>query len=313
MYRFIVHRVLLGVPTLFIVTLLVFGMMRINPESIVGARLGEGYTEEQAQVIKHEYGLDQPWVTEYFRWLGNALAGDWGSSAYTFEPVLTEMGPRIVVTLELATLAVLFSVLIGIPIGVISAIRQDRWSDYILRSGAVLGLSIPGFYVATVILAVLANQLHWNPDIRYQTPLESPLVNLEQMWLPALILSLATAAGVMRYTRTMMLEVLRQDYIRAAWAKGLTERSVIARHALKNGMLPVITVVGITMATLVGGTVIFESLFNLPGLGQHMVAAVRRRDFVVVQGVTLFFAIAVVLINILVDVSYTLLDPRSRH
>ena len=313
MYQFVLRRMLLSIPTLLIVSFLIFGMVRINPDSIVGARLGEGYSEEQAKQIKHEYGLDRPVATEYARWVGNIVTGDWGKSAYTYRPVLAEMAPKIAVTLELALFAVILSVLIGLPVGVFSAMRQDKWPDYVLRSNAILGLSVPGFYIATIVLALLANQLQWIPDIRYHSFLDDPLANLKQMWLPALILSLGTAASVMRYSRTMMLEVLRQDYIRTAWSKGLDERVVIARHALKNAMLPVVTILGLTMATLVGGTVIFEGLFGLPGLGRHLVGAVARKDFAVIQGVALFFAVAVVTINLVVDISYTVLDPRARR
>jgi len=313
MYRYVTRRMLLSVPTLVVVSFIIFAMIRINPDSIVAARLGEGYTEEQAALIKHEYRLDRPFATEYVRWVGRVLTGDWGKSAYTFKPVLSEMAPKIAVTLELAAVAVVFAVVIGIPIGVFSAMRQDRWPDYVLRSGAIFGLSVPGFYVATIALAVLANQFQWVPAVEYKTPLEAPLTNISQIWLPAFILSLGTSASVMRFSRTMMLEVLRQDYIRTAWSKGLPERSVIARHALKNAMLPVITIVGLTVAALVGGTVIFETLFTLPGLGTYMVGAVQRKDFAVVQGVTLFFSASVVFINMVVDVSYTLLDPRARR
>jgi peptide/nickel transport system permease protein len=313
MYQFVVRRFLLSIPTLLIVSFLVFGMVRINPDSIVAARLGEGYTDQQAKQIKHDYGLDQPVATEYVRWVGDIVRGDWGKSAYTYRPVLREMAPKIAVTLELALFAVILSVIIGLPVGVYSAMRQDKWPDYVLRSQAILGLSVPGFYIATIALALLANQLGWIPDIRYHSFFDNPLANLQQMWLPAFILSLATAASVMRYSRTMMLEVLRQDYIRTAWSKGLDERVVIFRHALKNAMLPVVTILGLTMATLVGGTVIFEGLFGLPGLGTHLVGAVARKDFAVIQGITLFFAVAVVTINLLVDISYTVLDPRSRR
>ncbi len=288
-------------------------MIRINPDSIVAARLGDGYTPDQAESIKKQYHLDQPVLIEYGRWIANVSRGDWGSSAYTYKPVLEEMGPKILVTLELAVLAILFAILMGMPIGVIAAIRQDRWVDYILRFISILGLSVPGFYIATVALAILANQFHWIPDIQYHRLFSDPLANIQQMWLPGFILSLSTAATIMRFTRTMMLEVIRQDYIRTAWAKGLTERTVILRHALKNAVLPVITVIGLTLASLVGGTVIFESLFGLPGLGRYLLGAVARNDFAVVQAMTLFFSLAVVVINMMVDVSYSVLDPRTRH
>lgn len=312
MYRFVVRRLLLSIPTLLIVSFLVFMMVRLDPDSVVIARLGESYTPEQAEVIKEEYGLNNPAWSEYLKWLGDIVTGDWGQSAYTFKPVVDEMAPKIGVTLELAVMAVLFSVFIGVPIGVFSAMRQDRWPDYTLRILAVFGLSVPGFLIATAVLTILANQWGWIPDTDYVSLRDDPMRNIQNMLLPAFILSLASAAQVMRFSRTMMLDVLRQDYIRTAWSKGLRERAIITQHALKNAMLPVITVIGLTLATLIGGTVTFEQIFGIPGLGRHLILAVAQKDFAVVQGVALFFSIAVVTVNLIVDVSYTVLDPRAR-
>ncbi|WP_322796572.1 ABC transporter permease [Tepidiforma sp.] len=312
MQRIIVRRLVLSIPTLLIVSFLIFGILRLDPDAAVAARLGEGYTPEAAEQLKEELGLNNPIATEYLKWLGNLLRGDWGTSMYSREPVLEEVLPKVGVTLELALVAVIFAVLIGIPIGVISAMRQDSWLDYLLRSFSVLGLSVPGFVVATFVLTFLALQFQWIPPRDYKAPWEDPLHNIQQFGLAGLILSLSTAAAVMRYSRTMMLDVLRQDYIRTAWAKGLRERVVITRHALKNVLLPVVTVIGLTMATLVGGTVIFESLFTLDGVGRLLIRGVYERDYPLVQGVTLLFAIAVVVINLVVDVSYSLLDPRAR-
>lgn len=312
MYQFILRRLVLSIPTLLIVSFLIFGMIRLNPDSVVAARLGEGYTPEQAELIKDEYGLNNPVASEYVKWLGRVVRGDWGESAYTSQSVLGEMGPKIVVTFELAFLAIVFAVIIGVPIGVYSAMRQDRWPDYVLRSLAIFWLSVPGFLIATLVLAVLAKNWGWIPPIRYRSLADDPVANLQQLWMPALIVSLATSAQVMRFARTMMLDVLRQDYIRTAWSKGLRERAIITQHALRNAMLPVITVIGLTMAALIGGTVIFEQLFVIPGLGRHLILAVAQKDFAVVQGVALFFSIAVVTVNLLVDVSYTILDPRAR-
>lgn len=312
MYQFILRRLVLSIPTLLIVSFLIFGMIRLNPDSVVAARLGEGYTPEQAELVKEQYGLNNPVATEYVAWLSRVVRGDWGESAYTSKSVLSEMGPKIGVTFQLAFMAVVIAVVVGVPIGVYSAMRQDRWPDYVLRSAAILWLSVPGFLIATIILAILAKQFQWIPPIRYHSLIEDPFANIQQMWMPALIVSLATAAQVMRFARTMMLDVLRQDYIRTAWSKGLRERAIITQHALKNAMLPVITVIGLTMAGLIGGTVAFESIFGLPGLGRHLILAVAQKDFAVVQGVALFFSIAVVTVNLLVDVSYTVLDPRAR-
>lgn len=312
MQQLILRRLLLSVPTLLIVSFLIFGILRLDPDAAVAARLGEGYTPEAAEQLKEELGLNNPIATEYVKWLGNLLRGDWGTSLYTYRPVLDEVLPKVGVTLELALVAVVFAVIVGIPIGVISAIRQDTWLDYLLRGFSILGLSVPGFVIATFVLAFLAIQFQWIPPTQYAAPWEDPVRNFQQFALAGFILSLSTAASVMRYARTMMLDVLRQDYIRTAWAKGLRERVIITRHALKNVLLPVVTVIGLTMATLVGGTVIFESLFTLNGVGRLLIRGVYERDYPLVQGITLLFAIAVVVINLVVDISYSLLDPRAR-
>jgi peptide/nickel transport system permease protein len=312
MQRIVIRRLVLFVPTLLLVTFLVFAMVRLNPGSIVAGRLGEGFTPAQAQQVIHDYRLDKPLVPEYVRWLSAVLRGDWGTSGFTYKPVIEEMAPRATVTLELAVISVVFTVVIGIPLGVLAAMYQDRWPDYVVRVFAVGGLAVPGFYVATVLMVFLSSRFHWIPDIHYRTPTENLLTNLSEMWLPALILSLSASAYVMRYARAMMLDVLRQDYVRTARAKGLRERVVVARHAMRNAMLPVVTVVGLSLATLTGGTVVFEVLFSLPGLGKELVGAVQTRDFAVIQGITLFFAVAVMVINLVVDLSYTLIDPRAR-
>lgn len=312
MQALVVRRILLAVPTLFIVSFLAFGMIRLNPDAIVVARLGENYTPEQAEQVKADYGLDKPFYTEYFAWLGDVLRGDLGTSALSFKPVAEEMAPKIVVTLEFAFLAVIFAVIIGVPIGVLSAVHQDHWPDYVLRSISLLGLSIPGYYIATLLLTFMAIRFQWIPALEYTAFWENPVDNLVQFALPAFILSLANAAQLMRFSRTMMLDVLRQDYIRTAWAKGMRGRIVIARHALRNALLPVITVLGLTMTVLVGGTVIFESIFTLPGLGSYLIYSVAQKDFAPIQGVVLFFACSVIVINLLVDVSYTLIDPRTK-
>ena len=312
MQALIVRRVLLALPTLFVVSFLAFGMIRLNPDAIVVARLGENYNEDQAARLKAEYGLDEPFYTEYFNWIGKVLRGDLGTSALSFKPVAEEMAPKIVVTMEFAFLTVIFAVIIGVPIGVISAVRQDQWPDYVLRSFALLGLSIPSYFIATVVLTLLAIHFKWIPALEYTPFWDNPLKNLVQFSVPALILSLGSAAQLMRFARTMMLDVLRQDYIRTAWAKGLRGRIVIVRHALRNAMLPVITVLGLTMTVLVGGTVIFESIFTLPGLGSYLIYSVAQRDFAPIQGVVLFFAVSVILINLVVDISYALIDPRTK-
>lgn len=297
---------------MLIVSFLAFAMIRVNPDAVVTARLGEAYTPEAALEVRKEYGLDKPIYTEYFRWMGNVLTGDLGTSATSFKPVASEMGPKIIVTLELALFAIFFAVLMGVPFGLAAAMRQDRWPDMLFRSIAIFGLSVPSFYIATVVLALLAVNFEWIPSLQYTAFWDNPLENVQQFAFPAFILSLSTAASVMRFTRTMMLDVLRQDYIRTAWSKGLRERVVVSRHALKNAMLPVITILGLTMASLVGGTVIFETIFSLPGVGSYLQYSVFQKDFAPVQAVVLLFASSVILINLVVDISYTVLDPRAK-
>jgi peptide/nickel transport system permease protein len=310
--KHITRRALYAIPTVLIVAFLVFGMIRFLPGDIAVAKLGEGYTEEAAARIRHEYGLDSPWPVQFARYLGDVVRGDLGT-AESGKPVLTEISSRFPVTLELAILAVLFSAMIGVPIGVFSAIRQDSLSDYLARSGAILFLAVPGFYLATLLQSLFSVRWQINiASLEYHRLSTDPLRNLGQMWLPALLLSLGTGAQVMRMTRAMMLEVLRQDYVRTATAKGLAGRVVLVRHALRNALMPVVTIFGLTMAFLIGGTVIFESIFSLPGMGRYLIEAVIRRDYAVVQGITLIFATSVVLINLIVDVSYTFLDPRTR-
>jgi peptide/nickel transport system permease protein len=312
MLQEITRRLILAIPTVLIVSFIVFGMVRFLPGDIAVAKLGEAYTEEAAEQIRRDYGLDKPWPEQYARYLGNVLTGDFGT-AESGQPVLSEIRSRFPVTLELAVLAVIFSALIGIPIGVLSAIRQDSPSDYLARGTAIFGLAVPGFVLATLLQSLLS--VNWGINIaslNFKRLTEDPLANLSQMWLPALILSLGTGAQVMRMTRAMMLEVRRQDYIRTATAKGLAGRVVLTRHALRNAVMPVITIFGLQMAFLMGGTVIFESIFSLPGMGRLLIEAVTRRDYAVVQGITLIFATTVVVINLVVDLSYTFIDPRTR-
>ncbi len=312
MSKFILRRLILALPTVFIVSFLAFAMIRLNPDAIVTARLGEAFTPEAAVLVREEYGLDKPMYTEYFRWAGRVMTGDLGTSAMSYKPVAEEIGPKIIVTLELAFMAVGFAVIMGVPAGLLTAMRQDRWPDFVVRTIAIFGLSVPSFYIATVVLTLLAVNYNWIPPLGYTAFWDNPIENIKQFAFPAFILSLSTAASVMRFTRTMMLDVLRQDYIRTAWSKGLRERVVVSRHALKNAMLPVITILGLTMAGLVGGTVIFETIFALPGVGSYLSYAVFQKDFAPVQAVVLLFACSVIIINLIVDISYTVLDPRAK-
>jgi len=227
--------------------------------------------------------------------------------------VLEELARRLPVSLELGVLALVFSILIAVPIGVLAAVRQDTMADYAMRSMAILGLSVPGFWIATLAILLPAIWWGWSPPIQFTTLSQSPWAHIAQFLLPAFILGIASAAALMRLTRGTLLEVLRQDYVRTAWSKGLRERGVVLKHSLKNAMIPVITVLGIQVAQILGGTVIFESIFGLPGMGRFLFDAINQRDYPVIQGVNLLIVSVVVLMNLLVDAFYALLDPRIRY
>ena len=314
MISLIIQRLGLSLVTVFVVTLIAFSLVRIVPGDPAVALLGESYTEEQAAVIHEQLGLDRPFAEQYATWLWGLVQGDLGTSMLpNREPVGDQVLRRVEPTLLLMLGALVFAVVLGIPVGVLAAVRQNSTADYVLRSVTILGLAVPGFYIATQVLGILAFQWGWNPPIGWQGIRENPLGVVERLWMPALILSLATGAQLMRMSRAMMLEVMRQDYVRTAWAKGLRERRIILRHALQNALLPVITILGLSMAFLVGGTVIFESIFGLPGMGTYTINSVMTRDYTAVQGATVVFAIAVVFVNLIVDISYMLLDPRIRQ
>ena len=240
------------------------------------------------------------------------LRGDLGVSFWTREPVLDEILRRLPVSIELAVLAMFFGLLIAVPTGIFSAVRQDTWLDYLFRTGAIGGLSVPGFWMATVVIVAASIWWQWVPPMRYTPFARDPVKNLSQLLLPAIILGLALSASVMRMTRSMVLEVLREDYVRTAWAKGLPESLVIFRHVLKNAMIPVVTVMGLQLSALLGGTVIMESIFVIPGMGKFLLDAITWRDYPVIQGINLFLATAVIVLNLMIDVVYGFLDPRIR-
>ena len=300
-------------PTMVLVTLLVFSIIRLLPGDIVTLMMSEqGYAADKAQLEKM-LGLDQPFYRQYLTYIGRVLQGDLGVSFWTKEPVLEEILRRLPVSLELAVLAMLFGLLLALPAGIFSAIRQDTWLDYLFRSGAIGGLSIPGFWIATVVIVAASIWWQWVPPMRYTPLTRDPVKNLAQLWLPALILGLALSASVMRMTRSMVLEVLREDYVRTAWAKGLSETVVVTRHVLKNAMIPVVTVMGLQLSTLIGGTVIMETIFVLPGMGKFLLDAIAWRDYPVIQGINLFLATGVIVVNLVVDLVYGFLDPRIRY
>jgi peptide/nickel transport system permease protein len=310
---YILRRVALVIPVAWLVTLMTFALVRFLPGDITNEML-QGSTDAAATAKLRAYlGIDEPPQIQYVRWLGGVLHGDLGVSLRDGRPVIGEILRTLPVTLELALLASFISSAVAVPLGVVSAIRQDRWPDYLSRSLAILWLSVPSFWLGTLILVVGARYLRWAPPLRYTPFLVNPWGNLQQFFFPAVCLAAYSAAAMTRLTRSTLLEVLRQDYVRTATAKGLPERVVVLRHALKNALIPVVTIMGIQLAFLLGGAVVIESVFSLPGLGNLTLTAIRSRDYTQVQANVLVVALAVVFVNLAVDLIYGWLDPRIRY
>ena len=323
---------MLIIPTLFILTILVFLSVRFIPGDAIDAMLGKteflGANVDRA-ALERMMGLDVPVYVQYGRWIGVVPTPDWITGETRFKGLLQgSLGQslignqgavrekiigRLAVTIELGVIAIVIGLLIALPVGIYSAMRQDTAADYAGRSVAILGLATPNFWLAIMVVLYPSLWWAWSPPMEWVPFGEDPLGNLGVFILPSLVLGTALAAATMRMTRTMMLEVLRQDYVRTAWAKGLRERVVVMRHAFKNALIPVVTLIGLQLPILIGGSVIMESIFNLPGLGRLMLVALEDRDYPVVSGVNLFFATAVVLFNLLIDLLYSWLDPRVRY
>ena len=313
MGRYIARRLLLAIFVLFAISLLIFGGVRLIPGNVCLIVLGSAEAVERCPQVEHDLGLDQPVVKQYFHWFGNVLQGDLGRSMVNRRPVAGEIQRRMYTTVELAVLAGAFAVALALPIGIYSALRQDKLPDVALRVVTVGWLAMPSFWVGSMLITLPAKWWGYSPPVPYVQIWEDPLKNLEQIYLPAIALGLALSATLARITRSSMLEVLRQDYIRTARAKGLDDRVVLSKHALKNAMLPVITLFGLQLGFLLGGTVVLESLFALPGLGTLLLSAVLTKDYPEVQGLVLFFAVIIILINLLVDLSYAWFDPRVKY
>ena len=331
MRAYIIRRLLLIIPTLSILTILVFLSVRFIPGDAIDAMLGR--LSYQAVFLDREalvriLGLDVPAHVQYGRWLGvlptpdvftgeshfkGLLQGTLGESLLGGFTVEEKIIARLPVTIELGVLAIVIGLMIALPVGIYSAIRQDTAADYVGRSIAIIGLATPNFWLALMVMIYPAIWWGWAPPMKLIPFTEDPLGNLGLFIIPSLILGTAASAGTMRLTRTMMLEVVRQDYIRTAWSKGLNERVVVIRHAIKNALIPVVTLVGLQLPILVGGSVIIESIFNLPGAGRLMLSALQDRDYPVISGVNLFFATVVMANNLFIDLIYPYLDPRVRY
>lgn len=319
MVHYIARRCIVMIPTLVIVSLIIFGLMRILPGDVATMILmgptGEGGAarEEDVAKITRELGLDRPLPIQYVDWILGVVTLDAGNSLWSNEPIFQEIWRRLPLTLELALLAALVSLAVAIPTGVLAAVRQRTWLDYGARLFAIAGLSLPNFWVGTLTILFLVYQFDWTPPLGYTGLFEDPWRNFQQLIWPALALGYYQAALVSRMMRSSLLEVMREDYVRTARSKGLRERLVITRHALRNALLPVITIAAIQFGYVLGGTIVMETVFNLPGVGRYLVDAIAHRDYPVVQTLVLIFAFTFAVINLFVDVIYTKIDPRIRY
>ena len=313
MRTYILRRLLLMIPMILLITVGVASLMRMIPGDPATLALGESATELDRQKFREAYHLDDPMPVQYLRWWSDVLRGDLGQSVVQRTSVTTELKDRLPSTIELLVLSTVLTVIFGVTFGIISAVKQNTVWDYGIRLFSIGGLSIPSFWLGTLLLVLPAIWWNYPPPLGKVAITEDPIANLRQYIVPAAALSLAASASVMRMTRSSMLEVLRNDYVRTARAKGLRERSVIFGHVIKNGLIPVITIIGLQIAGLMGGTVIIETIFNLPGVGIFMINSINNRDYPSVQGLVFFLAITFMFINLAVDLCYGLIDPRIRY
>jgi peptide/nickel transport system permease protein len=312
MRAYLLRRLLVAIPSLLIASLIVFTLPRLIPGDVVQLMLEEKAYGKDLDDLRAKLGLNRPLHVQYVDWLGSVVRGRLGESLWTRQPVVSELARRLPVTATLGLMATCVALVIGVPIGVLAATRQDGVLDFFARSAAIFALSIPGFVLAILVTLLPAIWWGWTPP-RFVEFTRNPVGHLVQFILPAGILGVAAAAGIMRLTRGMLLEVLRQDYVRTAWAKGLRERVVVLKHSLKNALIPVVTVLGLQVAGIVGGAVIIEWIFGIPGMGQFLVDAIVQRDYPVIQGINLVIVTVIVLTNLTVDLFYAVLDPRIRY
>ena len=316
MARYIVHRLLAAIPVLLLTSIIVFLLMRMLPGDPVLMIIGQAQADVSAEVaerMRREYGLTEPLYMQYLAWLWKLLSGDLGRSIISRQPALDILLPRILPTAQTSLTAWLLAMLISLPVGIVSAADQGSWKDWLGTIGSLVGAAMPYFLTGGVLIYVVALRWHWLPASGYASPFKDPLRSIETTILPALTLTLWLASTITRQTRASFIDVLQQAYIRTARAKGLSETSVILWHALKNAMLPVVTVLGIQLGSLFSGAVITETIFAVPGVGRLMVDGILSRDYPMVQAVVLFLTLVVVLANLMVDITYGILDPRSRR
>jgi peptide/nickel transport system permease protein len=316
MHTYVIRRLLLVIPTLIIVSLVVFLVVRLIPGDIIDLMVVEReyFSQKDREDIEHALGLDAPVYIQYFRWAGEVLLhGNLGTSLWTGTPVAREIVRRLPITIELTIMSLVISLAIALPIGIYSAIRQDTLGDYAGRSFAIACIALPNFWIATLVMVFGSIWFKWSPPLSVIPFTKNPIVNLGQFILPSFILGMGYTGTNMRLTRAMMLEVLRQDYIRTAWAKGFSERIVVVRHALKNALIQVITLVGLQVPPIIAGSVIIEEIFGLPGIGRLIIESTATRDYGVLSGVVLLLAIFVLILNVVVDITYSYIDPRISY
>ncbi len=316
MRQYAIKRIGLFIPTVLLVTIIVFVVMRLIPGDPALAILSADdavYTQEELAQLRAELGTDRPIVVQYAEWMGGLVKGDFGTSYWWGGPVMGRLGERIPVTIELALLGIALAVVCAVPLGVISAIKPDSPLDYASRVFTLVGISIPTFFSGILLTILLIRAFGWLPPLGYEDIWEDPWTNIKQLLLPALALGFYDMAFIARVTRSSMMEILREDYMRTARAKGLRETVVLARHGLKNAVLPVLTISGWQFGRLFGGTVIIEKIFLIPGVGQLLIDAIYQRDFPTIQAVIVIVALSIVVVNLLVDLLYGWLDPRIRY
>jgi peptide/nickel transport system permease protein len=310
--EFLIQRSAISLVTLFLITVIVFLGVRMIPGDPARVMAGTDADAAGLEEIRQKYGLRDPLPVQYLKWLSRALRGDLGESIRTRDPVLRLVGQKLPITLQLAAYSLVVALLIAIPVGVLAAVRRNTAWDYLASGVSLCGVSIPNFWLGIMLILLLSVRLRWLPASGFVSPFEDPWANTQRLLMPAVVLGAALAAVLMRQTRNSMIEVLSADYVRTAYAKGLRTGVVVFRHAIRNGLIPVITIFGLQLGALIGGAVVTEQIFVVPGFGRLILEAVFTRDYPVVQGVVLITASAYVLINLLVDVSYSLLNPRIR-
>jgi peptide/nickel transport system permease protein len=316
---YIVRRSLMGVVTVWLVTVLVFIGLRVVVPAVYGDVVdviaGEYGRSDPAlmQNLREQYGLSQGVLTQYVHWVGGLLHGDLGHSLFNGRSITQEMADRLPVSVELGVIGLLSAVFLAIPMGIISALMQDRWPDYVLRTYAIASTSVPNFWIAIMIITFGSIWFRWAPPLHFTYFTADPIAHIKIMLLPGLLIGLTPSGGLLRIMRSQMLEVLRQDYVRTARAKGLAERTVLVRHALRNSLIPIVTIIGLELPNLIAGTVLFEIIFVLPGMGLYIYSSISNLDYPVVQGINVIFAVLIVASNLLVDISYGFIDPRIRY